>query len=77
MLIVYILIFIVVFIYLLFIKNRYQSFVLREIKYVFGNRKDVIHLLNDIEKDSNSTTYKDFNTKIKVIYDKVFGFLNA
>jgi hypothetical protein len=75
MLIVYILIFIVVFIYLLFIKNRYQSFDLGEIKDIVGNKEGV--LLTKIEKDAKSTTYKDFNTKIKLIYDKVFGFLDA
>ena len=77
MLIVYILIFIVVFIYLLFIKNRYQSFYLGEIKIkdIVGNVEGV--LLTKIEKDAKSTTYKDFNTKIKLIYDKVFGFLDA
>jgi len=73
MLIVYILIFIVVFIYLLFIKNRYQSFVLEKIKVIVGNEGGAV--LDTIEQNAIANTYTDFNTKIKVIYDKVFEFL--
>lgn len=76
MLIVYILIFIIVFIYLLFNKNRYQSFAL-DIKGIVTD--EYKQILEDIETDTtaNTYTYTDFNTKIKAVYDKVFDFLGV
>ena len=75
MLIVYILIFIIVFIYLLFNKNRYQSFTFTQIPGIVSG--DYKKLLEEIETNNTVYRYTDFNTKIKAIYDKVFDFLGA